>query len=300
VNDISRTVASLPNIPGPPGPLAALHRLVTLPLSTSTGRPPRGAGLCIGSITVVHILFWHCRPRRTATVRLCRLLFALGARGVQACSLCDSPGSCRSCWIYIIVTSPSIRVFPVPGVAWRCLVRGGHGRERLRTHSVPSRRLAERRCSTDFSVYRSQMGRIIRAQRKGRGSIFTSHSTHRKGEARLRCLDTAERNGYIRGVVTDIIHDSGRGAPLARITFRDPNRFKLQKHLMCATEGMHTGQVRPRRFNTRLCLSEPATGSLCAGCLLPTMPRRIIALRPCGRCCFTGWDDVWAQGDLPH
>lgn len=88
-----------------------------------------------------------------------------------------------------------------------------------------------------------QMGRIIRAQRKGRGSIFKSHSTHRKGEARLRTLDTAERNGYIKGVVTDIIHDAGRGAPLARITFRDPNRYKLQKHLMCAAEGMHTGQV---------------------------------------------------------
>ena len=87
------------------------------------------------------------------------------------------------------------------------------------------------------------MGRIIRAQRKGRGSIFTSHSTHRKGEARLRCLDTAERNGYIKGVVTDIIHDAGRGAPLAKITFRDPNRYKLQKHLMCATEGMFTGPV---------------------------------------------------------
>jgi ribosomal protein L2 len=89
-----------------------------------------------------------------------------------------------------------------------------------------------------------QMGRIIRAQRKGRGSIFRSHSTHRKGEARLRCLDTAERNGYIKGVVTDIIHDAGRGAPLAKITFRDPNRYKIQKHLMCAAEGMHSGQVR--------------------------------------------------------
>jgi large subunit ribosomal protein L8e len=88
------------------------------------------------------------------------------------------------------------------------------------------------------------MGRIIRAQRKGRGSVFRSHTTHRKGEARLRVLDTAERNGYIKGVVTDIIHDAGRGAPLARVTFRDPNRYKIQKALMCASEGMFTGQVR--------------------------------------------------------
>jgi hypothetical protein len=88
------------------------------------------------------------------------------------------------------------------------------------------------------------MGRIIRAQRKGRGSIFRSHTTHRKGAARLRTLDTAERNGYIKGVVTEIIHDPGRGAPLAKVTFRDPNRFQQQKHLMVASEGMYTGQVR--------------------------------------------------------
>ena len=61
------------------------------------------------------------------------------------------------------------------------------------------------------------MGRVIRAQRKGRGSVFRSHNTHRKGAAKLRILDAAERNGYIKGVITDIIHDSGRGAPLAQV-----------------------------------------------------------------------------------
>ena len=61
------------------------------------------------------------------------------------------------------------------------------------------------------------MGRVIRSQRKGRGSVFTSHTTHRKGPARHRTLDAAERNGYIKGVVSEIIHDPGRGAPLARV-----------------------------------------------------------------------------------
>ena len=64
-----------------------------------------------------------------------------------------------------------------------------------------------------------QMGRVIRSQRKGRGSIFTSHTTHRKGAAKHRVLDAAERNGYIKGVVTEILHDSGRGAPLARVSY---------------------------------------------------------------------------------
>jgi len=62
-----------------------------------------------------------------------------------------------------------------------------------------------------------QMGRVIRAQRKGRGSVFTSHTQHRVGAAKLRVLDAAERNHYIKGVVTEIIHDSGRGAPLAKV-----------------------------------------------------------------------------------
>lgn len=45
------------------------------------------------------------------------------------------------------------------------------------------------------------MGRVIRAQRKGAGSVFRSHTKHRKGAPRLRSLDFAERHGYIKGVV---------------------------------------------------------------------------------------------------
>merc|ERR1712110_238960 len=60
-----------------------------------------------------------------------------------------------------------------------------------------------------------KMGRVIRAQRKGAGSVFKSHTKHRKGAPKLRPVDFSERNGYIKGVVKDIIHDPGRGAPLA-------------------------------------------------------------------------------------
>lgn len=61
------------------------------------------------------------------------------------------------------------------------------------------------------------MGRVIRTQRKGRGSVFKSHNTHRKGAAKHRSLDAAERHHYIKGVVSEIIHDPGRGAPLAKV-----------------------------------------------------------------------------------
>ena len=86
------------------------------------------------------------------------------------------------------------------------------------------------------------MGRVIRGQRKGKGSVFKAHTKHRKGAAKLRPLDFAERHGYIKGVVKDIIHDPGRGAPLARVVFRDPYHYKLRKEMFVATEGMYTGQ----------------------------------------------------------
>jgi len=85
------------------------------------------------------------------------------------------------------------------------------------------------------------MGRVIRAQRKS-GGIFRSHTAHRTAPAKLRALDFAEKNGYIRGVVREIVHDAGRGAPLAKVTFRDPYRYKLRTEHFIATEGMATGQ----------------------------------------------------------
>ncbi|EJT51496.1 protein component of the large (60S) ribosomal subunit, Rpl2bp [Trichosporon asahii var. asahii CBS 8904] len=84
------------------------------------------------------------------------------------------------------------------------------------------------------------MGRVIRAQRKS-GGIFKSHTHHNKNPARLRNLDFAEKNGYVRGVVREIIHDAGRGAPLATVVFRDPYRYKLRKETFIAAEGISTG-----------------------------------------------------------
>jgi len=86
------------------------------------------------------------------------------------------------------------------------------------------------------------MGRVIRGQRKGRGGIFKAVVKHRKGKACLRTVDYAERHGYIKGLVKEIIHDPGRGAPLARVAFRDAYRYKTNKELFVAVEGLYTGQ----------------------------------------------------------
>jgi large subunit ribosomal protein L8e len=53
------------------------------------------------------------------------------------------------------------------------------------------------------------MGGVIRAQRRSH-AIFSAHTHLNKAPARLRALDFAERNGYIRGIVKEIIHDSGQ------------------------------------------------------------------------------------------
>lgn len=63
----------------------------------------------------------------------------------------------------------------------------------------------------------------------------------RKGAVKLRSIDYAEKHGYIRGVVKEILHDPGRGAPVAKIQFQNAYRFKRDTELMLATEGMYTG-----------------------------------------------------------
>eukprot|EP01066_Platyproteum_vivax_P001266 Platyproteum_vivax@DN11506_c0_g1_i1.p1 len=86
------------------------------------------------------------------------------------------------------------------------------------------------------------MGRPCRGQRKGAGSVFRAHTHHRKGPVKMRPLDYSEKRGYLKGLVQEIMHDPGRGAPLAKIKFRNPNYYEHQHILVCAVEGLHTGQ----------------------------------------------------------
>lgn len=45
----------------------------------------------------------------------------------------------------------------------------------------------------------------------------------------------------MKGVVKDIVHDPGRGAPLAKVIFRDPYKYKLRTEYFICVEGMYTG-----------------------------------------------------------
>jgi len=86
------------------------------------------------------------------------------------------------------------------------------------------------------------MGRVIRGSRKGKSLIFASKTRLRNGAVKLRAVDYAEREGYIKGLVKKITHDPGRGAPCAEVVFHDQYHFKLDKQFWPAAEGLHTGQ----------------------------------------------------------
>merc|ERR1712047_217740 len=88
-------------------------------------------------------------------------------------------------------------------------------------------------CLTELA----EMGRIIRTCRKGAGGIFKAVQRTRKGAAKYRSLDYAERHGYIKGVVKDIIHDPGRGAPLCKVQFQDPYKYGKDNEIFVAAEG---------------------------------------------------------------
>ncbi|EGR34703.1 large subunit ribosomal protein 2, putative [Ichthyophthirius multifiliis] len=87
------------------------------------------------------------------------------------------------------------------------------------------------------------MGKVIRAQRKGRANgVFKAHKSGRIAPAQYRVYDFAERQGYIRGCVREILHEPGRGAPLVKVDFKDPYRYKHNKEYFIAAEGQYSGQ----------------------------------------------------------
>ncbi|KAJ1463247.1 translation protein SH3-like domain-containing protein [Pelagophyceae sp. CCMP2097] len=85
------------------------------------------------------------------------------------------------------------------------------------------------------------MGKVIRGCRKGKGSIFQSHTRLRKGAVKLRKIDFAEKNGYVKGVIKEILHESGRGAPLCKVQFQNAYRYQRDNELMVCAEGLYAG-----------------------------------------------------------
>jgi large subunit ribosomal protein L8e len=58
----------------------------------------------------------------------------------------------------------------------------------------------------------------------------------------MKRADFAERQGYVKGVVKEIYHERGRGAPVAKVQFKGVYNFKKINTQLCAPEGMYSGQ----------------------------------------------------------
>lgn len=80
------------------------------------------------------------------------------------------------------------------------------------------------------------MGKRLKTQRRGRGSIYRSPShRHRSGLGGVKYINTRSN---LKGQVSELAHDPGRTAPLARVVLEDG-----QREWVIANEGMIVEQT---------------------------------------------------------
>ncbi|MEM4699490.1 MAG: 50S ribosomal protein L2 [Candidatus Nezhaarchaeales archaeon] len=98
------------------------------------------------------------------------------------------------------------------------------------------------------------MGKRLLVQRRGRGgSVFRSPSWKRVGDVKYPSLAVGSEGKEV-GRVVEILHDPGRGAPVARVVLESGEEF-----LMVAPEGLEVGQT----------IEVGGQASLRVGCILP-------------------------------
>ena len=82
------------------------------------------------------------------------------------------------------------------------------------------------------------LGKKILVQRRGRGPPTFRAATHRRvAPARYPVLTGVEPLSAVEGVIKEIIHDPGRGAPLASVALKNGEAYH-----MVAPEGVSVGQ----------------------------------------------------------
>jgi large subunit ribosomal protein L2 len=82
------------------------------------------------------------------------------------------------------------------------------------------------------------MGKRILVQRRGRGgSVFKAKTHRRVAPVSFPPLSDSELQFAIQGVVEDIVHEPGRGSPLALVRFEDGKEYYLP-----APEGLSVNQ----------------------------------------------------------
>ncbi len=82
------------------------------------------------------------------------------------------------------------------------------------------------------------MGKRIRVQRRGRGASTFRASTHKRvAPAQYPPTSKEEREGVIQGQIMEILHDPGRGSPLASIKLETGETY-----YSVVPEGVYEGQ----------------------------------------------------------
>ncbi len=82
------------------------------------------------------------------------------------------------------------------------------------------------------------MGKLLRQQRRGKGSVSYKAPSHRyKAELKYKRFEGTEKTGVLRGQIIDFIDDPARGALLMHVKFEDGSESK-----MLAPEGSFIGQ----------------------------------------------------------
>jgi large subunit ribosomal protein L2 len=82
------------------------------------------------------------------------------------------------------------------------------------------------------------MGKRIRVQRRGRGSSTFRASSHKRvAPARYPPTSKEEIKGVIQGQISEILHEGGRGSPLASVRLETGERFYT-----VVPEGVYEGQ----------------------------------------------------------
>ncbi len=82
------------------------------------------------------------------------------------------------------------------------------------------------------------MGKRLLVQRRGRGgSVFRAPSHKRVGAVKYPSFIPIENTEVLTGTVVDILHDPGRGAPVAKIKVNNITFLNV------AAEGMYVGQT---------------------------------------------------------
>ena len=83
------------------------------------------------------------------------------------------------------------------------------------------------------------MGKRIRVQRRGRGGSQFVASTHKRvGAAQYPVMTPKETSeSLLSGTIESLVHDPGRGSPLALVRFENG-----EKSYLVSPEGTHEGQ----------------------------------------------------------